>query len=376
MSKKEFVQLAHEYKRERDCIAGYFVSEKLDGMRCYWDGGITRGLPKAQVPWANNAKDSRLLNVQFSTGLWSRYGNVIHAPDSWLDCLPLCPLDGELYALHLSRQQIMSTIKKFAENRDDSAWDYIQLHCFDRPAYEIVFANGFISNTNYKKSFRNILPWIEQRLTPQHTRPKVDTRFDSTYKLLQRICDGVVAVPHYQEQLPWMTSEAEARLDELLERVTEAGGEGLIVRSPGHPYVCERTYNVLKVKKYMDAEAYVVGYTTGRETDKGSKLLGLMGALIVEAKCYSYDHLGIKHSTVFELSGFTDEERELGVSKGFDNPKHEAREWAIAHPGQRVPEWIYAEHFPRGSEVTFKFRGVSDDGVPQEARYYRKRENI
>ena len=33
-----------------------------------------------------------------SSGLWSRYGNPIVAPDWWLDQLPNCPLDGELWA--------------------------------------------------------------------------------------------------------------------------------------------------------------------------------------------------------------------------------------------------------------------------------------
>ena len=383
MAKKEFVQLAHEYNRGRDCIAGFMVSEKLDGMRCYWDGGVSRGIAKARVPWANTAKDSRLLVPQISTGLWSRYGNVIHAPNEWLDQLPPCPLDGEMYCKGWSRQQIMSVIKKFAENRDDSAWENIKLHCFDRPAYEITFADGKISNTNYQKVFRGIVPWIEERLKPESIRPKVDTRFESTYKLLCRLLDGnQVAVAHPQEQLPWATEKAEARLDELLEDISEAGGEGLIVRNPGSRYICERAYCVFKVKKIMDAEAYVIGYTTGRETDKGSKLLGLMGAMIVEARCYCYDAAGIEHKTIFEISGFTDAERELKEYREGNNKRlypvdgNSATEWAMKNPGQVVPEWITNPMFPRGTLITFKYRGVSDDGVPQEARYYRKREDI
>ena len=46
---REFVQLAQVYDPKKHGIAGWFVSEKLDGMRCLWDGGITRGLPVVEA---------------------------------------------------------------------------------------------------------------------------------------------------------------------------------------------------------------------------------------------------------------------------------------------------------------------------------------
>ena len=48
-----FLQLADTYNPDKHKIAGYLVSEKLDGTRCFWDGGITRGIPTDQVPWAS-----------------------------------------------------------------------------------------------------------------------------------------------------------------------------------------------------------------------------------------------------------------------------------------------------------------------------------
>jgi hypothetical protein len=53
-----------------------FVSEKYDGFRAWWDGGVSRGLPITAVPWANKNKKDRLLREPVSTGLWSFYGNV------------------------------------------------------------------------------------------------------------------------------------------------------------------------------------------------------------------------------------------------------------------------------------------------------------
>ena len=34
-------------------VAGWFISEKLDGTRCFWDGGMSRGVRTEDVPWAS-----------------------------------------------------------------------------------------------------------------------------------------------------------------------------------------------------------------------------------------------------------------------------------------------------------------------------------
>ena len=102
MAKREFLQLADHYDPRKHDVAGWFVSEKLDGTRCFWDGGLTRGLPTEQVPWASiidpKTGEKKAKVKPLSTGLWSRYGNPIMAPDWWLNQLPCCPLDGELWA--------------------------------------------------------------------------------------------------------------------------------------------------------------------------------------------------------------------------------------------------------------------------------------
>jgi len=115
------------------------------------------------------------------------------------------------------------------------------------------------------------------------------------------------------------------------------------------------------MKNNDDAEGVVVGYVSGRKTALGSKLLGFMGALIL-------DYQGKR----LELSGFTNEERRLGtVGKLCDGDA--ARHRAARYPGDEVPAWIETVAFPRGSIVTFVYRGLSKDGIPQEARYLRKK---
>ena len=53
MSKREFLQLADHYDPAKHNVAGWFISEKLDGTRCFWDGGLSRGLPTDSIPWAS-----------------------------------------------------------------------------------------------------------------------------------------------------------------------------------------------------------------------------------------------------------------------------------------------------------------------------------
>lgn len=345
MPKRHFLMLAHNYKKQH--VAGWYLSEKLDGMRAFWDGGASRGMPKAEVAWANTGKDERYVTPPMATGLWSRYGNVIHAPDWWLDSLPAIPLDGELYAGFGFRQDLMRVVKKI----EPGDWSKVKFHCFDMPSYDTVFADGHIDIVNQNCVFQNI-----NVIALLDYQPKKETPFRSTYTLLKRhLEDNKIAVAHPQHKLPMQSFMANIEINAWLDKVTDRGGEGLMLRDPNSCWEAHRSHSLLKVKKLHDMEGTVIGYTTGRETDKGSKLLGLMGAMILE----------LPNGKILELSGFTDEERSLEPS--------EAVGWAVANPGEKLPVHFQAKHFPRGSKVTFRYRDLTKDGIPQEARYWRKK---
>ena len=47
MSRREFLMLAHKFNPKKHRIGGWYMSEKLDGMRCWWDSGVTRGILKS-----------------------------------------------------------------------------------------------------------------------------------------------------------------------------------------------------------------------------------------------------------------------------------------------------------------------------------------
>ena len=61
-----------------------------------------------------------------------------------------------------------------------------------------------------------------------------------------------------------------------------------------------------------------------------------------------------------ELAGLTDAEREFADQM--------ARDWATNNPGIDAPYWVEGRQFKKGQTVTFKYRELSDDGIPKEAR--------
>ncbi|HEX3659656.1 MAG TPA: DNA ligase [Pirellulales bacterium] len=94
--------LAESWDNSTDVI-GWWLSEKLDGVRAYWDG-------------------KRFL---------SRQGNVFHAPDWFTAGLPAIPLDGELW---LARKAFQRTVGIVRRHDGSSLWAHIKFRIFDAPA--------------------------------------------------------------------------------------------------------------------------------------------------------------------------------------------------------------------------------------------------
>lgn len=346
MAKREFLMLAHPINPRKHAVAGKFLSEKLDGMRCFWDGGVTRGLPTSQVPFANTAKDARYVEEVYATGLWTRYGKAIQAPDWWLNKLPKVPLDGELYMLG-KRQELMSIVKKLSPDSDD--WQEVQFFVFDSPPVDTILKAGVINaGPLFKKQIGPCNDWWKERAEEAKTRPS-HAEFIDTYRWLQQFGNEVVVI-HDQVRLPMQTSAAQDIINERLAEVLERGGEGMMLRNPYSRWIPERTYDLLKIKPRLDSEATVIGYTWGKEGKEG-RLLGLMGSLELEWT----NPLGQK--VEFSISGFTYEERTMSVVD-------------TEHPGEKVVD-AYNPLFPIGSRVTFKYRTLTQDGKPEEAQFWR-----
>lgn len=363
MGKRHFVMLAHPYVPGKHGVAGMLASEKLDGVRAVWDGGVTRGMPATEVPFANVERDARYVAPPRATGLWSRYGKVIQAPDWWLDGLPPHCLDGELWAGRGSFNELASTIKCLVPG---PGWDRVRYHVFDAPPPHVLFMDGFVDTPpNFVKRLRGATSWYAARARSEHPR---HGSFEECYHWLRSHCpESRHLVVHRQEMLPHSTPAALARLEELLAEVTVGRGEGLMLRRPSSSWQPERVYDLLKVKKCQDAEAVVVGYVWGRETDRGSRHLGRMGSL----RCRT------DSGVLFEMSGFTDDERVMTASQpGYvtiDEQMGLVMEEGAAHAGEVVAPGFHNPQFPVGCRVTFTFRELNPSGAPKEGRYWRRR---
>lgn len=356
MSKRQYVQLAHVLAPKHS-IAGMFASEKLDGERAIWDGGVTRGMYADEVPYSNTAKDKKRF---IATGLWTRRGKVVHAPGWWLDKLPPFPLDGELFAGRKGFQSAMSICRNQSGTSD---WSPIQYKVFDSQPMTIWLGDGDIDDKpHFVKKLRGCYPFWQGRAKGithvEHNQPFVNRL--TILKMLNSWNDHCVL--HLQEKLPLAETLAKVRLDELLEEVLAGGGEGMILKSGHSLWRPERVHDMLKYKPFEDMECEVIGYTSGRETDRGSRLLGLMGALICKIPAGE-----------FKVSGFTDEERRLtGASPVEGDTVYTAERWAELNPDDVCPPWIENPKFLRGSTVTIKYRELTNDGLPKEGRYWRK----
>jgi DNA ligase-1 len=243
-------------------LADYWVSEKYDGLRGYWDGQqlFTRGGERVQAP------------AWFTAG--------------W----PNTPLDGELWAGRGQFAKATSTVRQ--QVPDDAAWRGLRFMVFDMPAHGGPFT---------------------QRITA---------------------LNAVVT----QIQQPWVVAVVQTRatthaaLQAQMHRVVKAGGEGLMLHRGASLYTASRNGDLLKVKPFEDAEARVLGHQVGQ-----GKYTGMLGALLVETVASGNAAApGVR----FKIgTGLSDAQRR-------DPP-------------------------PVGSVVTYRYRGLTDAGVPRFASLVR-----
>lgn len=384
MTKREFLMLAHP-KRDKDNAIGMYASEKLDGNRAFWDGGITRGMNTETIPWAGVINPKTLQRKDkikpVATGLWSRYGVPIIAPDWWLDLLPPIPLDGEVWAGRGNFQLTTSIVKT---DVPDKRWKQVEYKVFGSPSLEALFQTATIKNPNMvcDINYENCVEFVRLHLNlyrcavPDLRNVHDDTpihNLDTLHNLAGRevswkflnaknhvVFDALPRPVSFGKELVFLRRYVrgnqvvslldqkkimcELDLNDLLSTILENGGEGVILRDPAQAWEPKRTHGLLKLKPFSDDEARIIGYTAGK-----GKYAGMIGALITE---YQGKRL--------ELSGMTDDERVL--TKVVGTPV----------PGADLECGSKAARFKIGDTVTFKYRELTDGGIPKEARYWRK----
>jgi DNA ligase-1 len=313
----------------------------------FWDGGFTRGMLCSEVPFANTAKDKK---EKIATGLWSRGGKAIQAPKWFLDQLPNRPLDGEGWLGRGRFQEVGSILRTDIPN--ELAWKSIKFMVFDSPSLQRFATPGRIHVRGWETEFTEKLwEWIKEKSKGIDSYGPSVT-FETIYPELKSF--GPVNVVQ-QERLSGNSAAASKRMAEIYSEAVENGAEGVMLRNPASIWRPERNNDMLKVKPKDDAEGEVIGYMSGKVTEKDSRNLGRMGALILK------DDSG----RIFSISGFKDSEREFSS----DN----ARIFALANPDSAMPDHFENAKFPRGTRVTFTYIGRTDDGIPKHANYKRKR---
>jgi DNA ligase-1 len=255
------LQLANVYHPQID-LKAYWVSEKLDGVRAYWDGHQ----------------------------LISKQGHIYRAPSWFIKDFPDFSLDGELWIARASFDMLSGVVRK--HKPIDKEWQQVSYQVFDLPESDQIFDDRLARLQAFFKSETNP-PWL--KLIAQYKVP--------TQELLM------------------------AQLDDVIERK----GEGLMLHLGSSRYHAARDDELLKLKRYFDAEAKVLEYIPGN-----GKFKGLMGSLLVEAI-----------NQPQQLKRFK-------IGSGF------------SHAERRAPP-------PIGSIITYKYFGLTRNQVPRFASFMRVR---
>lgn len=258
-SEKPELLLANSYSPTIE-LSDYWVSEKLDGFRGYYDG-------------------HRLI---------SRSGHTIGSPDWFTQCFPKEPLDGEIWLDRGQFQSLASIVKTGAKHPD---WDKVSFQVFDLPAQ----------------------------------RGNFDQRLGKLRQLFHALndCPQIQLIDQYK-------IATHADLDRELSRLEKLGAEGLMLHKGSSDYQAGRNGDLLKLKRAQDAEATVIGHTSGK-----GKYQGLVGALVVKDD----------KDRVFRIgSGLSDQQR-------------------------RQPPDI-------GVRITYRYSGLTDKGIPRFARFLRVRQDL
>ena len=249
---------------------GLYIQPKLDGVRCliqYDEERESEG--NGVVAYSRTGKE------------WKNIRHILQELRPFFMKYPNHILDGELYNHDLKKdfEKIISLVRKTKPTDEDiyEASQKVQFHCYDT----IMEHMDFVGRDDFIR--RN----IGDKFNSVRTVPTVKV-YDTE----------VVEVNH--------------------ENFLEEGYEGSILRK-NKPYECKRSWTLMKVKDFSDAEAIIVGYETGK-----GKRTGTLGKFIMQdddgnefgcppGKGYNYkmmeDMLNNIHDYIGERATFTYFER-------------------------------------------------------------------
>jgi DNA ligase-1 len=110
-------------------VALYLVSEKLDGVRAFWDGRALR----------------------------TRAGHPIQAPSWFVERLPAQPLDGELWLGRGRFEELVGIVRR--QTADDAQWRKVRYMVFELPGGDGTFRER--AQRLRELTGRLALPWLQ-----------------------------------------------------------------------------------------------------------------------------------------------------------------------------------------------------------------------
>jgi len=243
---------------DQENITGWVMSEKLDGIRGYWDG----------------------------IRMYTRKGIPLHPPPWFIENFPPFSLDGELWSKRSDFEFIQSVV---LDQTPGEGWEHITYNIFEVPNEK----GDFLFRLNRART------WFEAH---KNTHARI---------------------------IPQIRIKEKSDMEEFLKEIESMEGEGVILKNPDISYHTGRSPHILKVKNFQDMEGVVVGINKGK-----GKYKNLMGSMTVK----------LENGTTFKLgTGFSDK---------------------IRHTPPQP-----------GSTVTFKYHGLTKNGIPKFASFLRVRQD-
>ncbi|MDD0837469.1 DNA ligase [Curvibacter sp. HBC61] len=188
-------------------VDGFWVSEKLDGVRARWDG----------------------------EQLWTRSGRLIQPPAQFTQGWPTLPLDGELWA---GPGLFLQSVAAVRDGPGSPAWSGLRLMVFDAPTVPTPFGGA-----------QGRLDTLQTRLNQAHAQG----------------AEAAATLQAVAQQPASSVAQVKAWLDEVVAH----GGEGLVLHRGSGLYRAGRSPDVLKYKPFEDAEARVVQVLPGKGAWRG-----------------------------------------------------------------------------------------------------------
>jgi len=219
------------------------------------------------------------------TQLLTKQGRLVHVPEGFVDHWPAQPMDGELWIARKQFDKVSAIVRR--KRSDVLAWKNIRFMVFDLPSHTGVFSE----------------------------------RINAMKRIVAKARSSTLGLIKQQRMISLVT------LNQHLDAIVEAGGEGLMLHHQDSLYHAGRSKQLMKLKKHYDAEATVIAHYNGK-----GKYANKMGSLMVR----------MADGITFKIgSGFSDEQR-------------------------RHPPVI-------GSIITFKYYAKTAKGVPRFASFMRIR---